>query len=104
MSDFKLSPGVATVHAKCVNCGSDKAVTAIFTDGPTSRYRTWRYVDYLRPVNRGKRCLDCGVTNEVKTTMERKPREVVEIRQDRVVGIKRLKAAGWTLFEGDKRW
>lgn len=73
-------------------------------DGPRSRYRTWRFVDYARSVNRGITCPDCGCTRETKTTIERKPKEAVEIRQNIVNGIKRLKAAGWTLFEGDQRW
>jgi len=73
-------------------------------DGGRSRYRTWRYVDYLRPVNRGIACSDCGCTVDTKTTVQRKPKEVVEVRQNIVTGIKRLKERGWTLFEGDPRW
>lgn len=78
------------------------AVTRIFTDGPTRRYRTGRFVDYMRPLNRAVHCSACGSTRDTVTVMERKP--LGEPRKEIVEEIKRLKRLGYIMFEGDRRW
>lgn len=101
---MSTSPGAQALTTRCTFCGEAQAVARIFMDGPRSRYRTWRYVDFLRPVNRAIWCLTCGYHRDQKTVIFKKSKPEVEIRKDRVEGIRRLKAAGWTLFEGDTRW
>lgn len=92
------------VLTPCDICGAHSGVSRVFQDGEKCRMRTRRYVDYLRPLNRGFRCSSCGCTYGTKTVMEPKVRDKPEIRQNIVTGIRRLKASGWTLFDGDTRW
>ena len=96
------SPATRPVTSRCEVCTAPVAVTRIFTDGPKAQYRTWRHVDYVRPVNRAIQCSGCGCTRETKTVMERKPRSAP--RPEIVEEIKRLKRLGYIMFEGDRRW
>lgn len=98
------SPGATRVLSTCDICGVRSAVTRLFQDGEKGRMRTWRYVDYSRPLNRGYRCASCGCTFGTKTVMEPKAKEPVEVRENIVTGIRRLKEAGHILFSGDTRW
>jgi hypothetical protein len=99
-----LSPGAVAVLAPCDICGARSAVSRVFQDGPKVRMRTRRYVDYSRALCVARQCTECGCTFGTKVVMEPKAKEPVEVRDNIVLGIKRLKAAGWTLFEGDTRW
>lgn len=98
-----LSKGAQPTGEECEVHGGRHAVNRIFQQGLEGRFRTWRYVDYIRPVNRGFLCTRGGFTFGTKTVMERKPREV-QVRQEVVDEIKRLKRLGYIMFEGDKRW
>lgn len=97
-----LSPATRPVTSRCEVCTAPVAVTRLFTDGPTRRYRTGRFVDYMRPLNRGIVCSGCGSTRGTVTVMERKP--LPEPREEIVKEIKRLKRLGYIMFEGDRRW
>ena len=97
------SPAMRPVTTRCTVCGHGTAVARIFTDGPRSRYRTWRFVDYVRPVCRARMCPDCGCTVDTEIVMQRKPKEVT-VRPEIVEEIKRLKRLGYIMFEGDRRW
>lgn len=99
-----LSPGAVAVLAPCDICGARSAVTRVFQDGPKVLMRTRRYVDYSRALCVARQCRECGCTFGTKVVMEPKAKEPVEVRENIVTGIRRLKEAGHILFSGDTRW
>lgn len=96
------SPAMRPVTSRCSVCGEGTALTRIFMAGGRSQYRTYRLVDYVRPVAREIAC-PCGTSTDIRIVMERKPK-TTEVRQEIVDEIKRLKRLGYIMFEGDRRW
>ena len=93
----ELSPGTraVTIQKKCGHCDHFGLVASVFTQGPPDKFRTRRNVEYKRPVLVGQECPDCGVCWDVKTVLQKAPKESKPVRDDRVQAIKRLKAAGY---------